>query len=803
MDALLQQLQRALSDRYDVDREIGGGGMSRVFHAVERELGREVVIKVLAPELASAVSAERFRREIQVGAQLHHPHIVPLLTAGETGDILFYTMPFVRGDTLRALLARDGRMSIDGAARVLRDVAAALAHAHRAGIVHRDIKPDNIFLVDGEAQVADFGVAKAISAASRTTTLTGIGIALGTPAYMAPEQVTGADDIDHRADLYSLGVVAYETLAGRRPFVDRSPQSLMAAHITTAPDPLEQHRPDVPELLRDLVMAMLAKEPSGRPRDAQVIVQATGDLSIGTTRPLPLPRIHARRRRWLAPVGTLVVLAAAAVIAAPPWLRSSAESEARARAVAVLPLRNISGDSADEYFADGMTEELINAVSRIEGVRVSARTSAFAFKDRNTDVRDVARQLGVSYVVEGSVRRAGQRLRVTARLLDARNGYQLWSADYNRAMSDVFAVQDDIARAVAQELGSRIGSTASDAGAKSGAAADSLQLEAYDNYLKGRYAWNARTRASLLQAERYFRRVVAMDPTFAAGWGGLAEVYVVMPFFGAMAPDSAWSRTRSAASRALALDSTRVEAYTALAYGISNYAREYEQGEAYFKRALAINTNYVPARQWFAEYLFSRARFDESQRMMVEALRLDPLSRILVTVYGRSLIATRGYRRADSLLRDLITLDPAFAVGHLWSSALHLSRDDARAALVAAERTLDLAPGLWMAEAMRGCALARSGARERALQVNRELLRRMRSEYIPPSTFGMLYTCLDDRDEALRWLHRSFDELDPNLAENVIFMPFMDPLRTHPEYARLMRRMEIADVKLGRAPPDR
>jgi eukaryotic-like serine/threonine-protein kinase len=418
VDVLLRADAEALGGAYRIERELGGGGMSRVFEAEETALGRKVVVKAFPPELSGAASAERFRREIQLAARLRHPHIVPLPSAGEADGLLYYTMPFVEGES-----------PVGEAVRVLRDVAQALAYAHRLGVVHRDVKPENILLGEDGALVADFGVAKAVGAATEGGGLTGTGITLGTPSYMAPEQVAADLHADHRADIYSLGVLAYEMLTGGPPFTGASPQQVLAAHATRALEPVVRRRPSIPAALAAIVMRCLEKRPADRPQSAEAVPR---ELEVAT---LPHEVSGARQRarkisRFAVYVGVPAALLALAVYALVGRQSDSAPPDpgpAVLKSVAVLPFANLSPDRDNEYFADGMTEELINALAKVEGLRVPARTSSFAFKGKNLSVRAIADSLGVGAVLEGSVRMAGNRLKVRARLVDVANGYQLWS----------------------------------------------------------------------------------------------------------------------------------------------------------------------------------------------------------------------------------------------------------------------------------------------------------------------------------------------------------------------------------------
>ncbi|MEJ7813278.1 MAG: serine/threonine-protein kinase, partial [Gemmatimonadaceae bacterium] len=416
---LREHLQTTLGSAYTLERELGGGGMSRVFVATETALGRRVVVKVLPPDLSGAVSAERFRREVQLAASLRHPHVVPVFSAGEAGGLLYYTMPFVAGESLRERLQREGELPVADTMRVLHEVADALAHAHRRGVVHRDLKPENILLEEGHAAVADLGIAKALRAATEGTDggesgpLTGTGLSLGTPGYMAPEQAAG-DAVDHRADLYALGVVAYEMLAGEPPFRRYSAQALLAAHMADAPEPVSKRRPSVPPALAALVMRCLAKRPADRPQSAHEVLRALDAVPTpggGTHESLPgtppgnVGRSH--RRRWPA-LAAAAVLAALGVGGYALWrgsAASGAQGEAGAtrggadaapspvaiRTVAVLPFVNTGGTASDDYFSDGLTDELAHALARLPGLRLAGRTSSYAFKGKAVAAQEIGR----------------------------------------------------------------------------------------------------------------------------------------------------------------------------------------------------------------------------------------------------------------------------------------------------------------------------------------------------------------------------------------------------------------------------
>jgi eukaryotic-like serine/threonine-protein kinase len=537
MTDLRAQLQTTLGDGYTLEREIGGGGMSRVFVARENALGREVVVKVLAPELSASVSAERFTREIATAARLQQANIVPVLTAGASDGVPYYTMPYVTGESLRALMANGTPLSTADALNVLRDVARALAYAHGQGVIHRDIKPDNILLSAGTAVVTDFGIAKAISAArtqdgvvprDNDGQLTQSGTSVGTPAYMAPEQAVG-EQIDHRADLYAWGVVAYELLSGAHPFAGKTGASqLIAAHIAEVPRDLTGGTRHIARDVSALVMQCLAKNPADRPANAsdlltRLSVIATPSTEAATDGVLRAP--NSNRSVWLAATLAVVALIIAAVFyvrrdRAPSSSVASAESTT---SIAVLPFADLSPDRASAYLGDGVAETLINALSKVPGLSVSARTSAFSVRDKENDLQAIGKLLGVSAVLTGSIQHAGDQLRITARAVRIANDSILWSQSCDRPAADIFAVQDEVARAVVAAMRltmAVVPDSSRDVGG-------TTNVAAYEAYLLGRYHWNLRTTAGMIQATAAFKQAIAADSNYARAWSGLADSYVL------------------------------------------------------------------------------------------------------------------------------------------------------------------------------------------------------------------------------------------------------------------------------------
>jgi serine/threonine-protein kinase len=649
---LLEQLQAALGADYTLERELGGG-MSRVFLAEERRLGRRVVVKALSATLGATVSAERFEREIRLAAQLQDPRIVPLLTAGYAHGIAYYTMPFVQGESLRARLGR-GPIPLDEAISILRDVALALDYAHARRVVHRDIKPENILLTGRTALVTDFGIAKALVAATAggsQDAVTTAGSILGTPAYMAPEQVAG-DTVDHRADIYAWGVVAFEVFTGHHPFGSRTARAVMAAHVAEHPDRLGERAPELPGPLVHVVEAALAKNPAERPASAAEILRTLDGVATrsGATR--------VETRTWRLGWGALAatVLAIALGGGALALRRHALRGPVGApRSLAVLPFTSPEGDSANTYFGAGMAEELTTAFANVPGLRVASRGSASRFQDAGRTGTDLARELGVETVLEGTVRRSGDRIRLTARLVNPQDGTVLWAGQYDRRLVEVFEVQDDMARAIVTALRPRFDNTTQLAAAR--ALRGTADLDAYDWYLKGRYYWGRRGETGLRTAIAFFERAIARDSGFARAWAGLSMAQVVLPFFSTLSADSLAAAAGRSAQHALRLDSTLADAHLAWAYALKCQWR-WVESERQFHDALALAPDDAPTHHWYGILLGVVGRVDEAVEQLRRARQLDPLSTPIGTDLAYELYLTRRYDDALREGRRVALLDP-------------------------------------------------------------------------------------------------------------------------------------------------
>jgi serine/threonine protein kinase/Flp pilus assembly protein TadD len=723
MPSLLDRLRDALADRYAVEREVGRGGMATVFLAQDLKHDRRVALKVLHPELAASLGPERFLREIKVAARLNHPHIVPLHDSGQAGDLLYYVMPFVEGESLRQRLSRERQLPLDDALQIARNVGAALDYAHRQGVVHRDIKPENVMLHEGEALVTDFGIAKAVTAAANEN-LTQTGSAVGTPAYMSPEQAAGEAELDGRSDVYSLGCILYEMLAGTAPFTGPTAQAIMSKRFTEPVPSVRTARSMVPEAIEAALTKALARVPADRfataAQFAQALAAHTGATPPGSTPATPL-----------------------------------AQAASSAKSIAVLPFADMSPQRDQEYFCEGMAEEIINALTKIQALQVASRSSAFAFKGQNQDIRKVGEQLDVSTVLEGSVRKAGNRLRITAQLIKVADGYHLWSERYDRDMEDVFAIQDEIAQSIVKAL--RV--VLSDEEKRAIEQVPAADVQAYDYYLRGRQFFHQFRRTGIQFARRMFERAMEIDPGYAIAYAGAADCCSFLYMYW----DASKSNLEGAdgySKKALDLGPELAEAHASRGLALS-LSKRYDETEREFQTAIRLNPKLFEAHYFFGRALFQQGKYSDAVRHYQEASRVRPEDYQTALLVVPSLRSLNRTAEAEATQRRGIQL----AEKHL-----ELNPDDARA--------LYLSAG----------ALMQLGERQRALEWAGRALA------LDPEDSGVLYNvaCVyalgGQADEALACLekavqngfgHRAWLENDSDF----------DSLRGDPRFQGLLERL--------------
>ena len=777
---LRSQLQASLSG-YSIERELGGGGMARVFTAIETALGRTVVIKVLSPELAAEVSSKRFAREIRLVASLQQANIVPVLTSGEVNGLPYYTMPFVEGLSLRDKLTAGGAMPIPDAVGVLRDVARALAYAHDRGVVHRDIKPENILLSGHAAVVADFGIAKAISdartpeAVPHTTTVTQAGTVIGTPAYMAPEQIAADPGIDHRADIYSFGCVAYELLTGESPFAARAGHEMLA-HVTERPTAVTDKRADCPVQIGELVMQCLEKDPDARPQSAREILAAL-DGATGSGSVSPILR-HLTRSRAVGLAATAAVVIAIAVATAR-------DGAARELAVAVLPFATIGPDSA-QYVADGLADELATSLGKVQGIRVVSRTLSYRYTGRDVDAGEVGRTLAADYVLYGNVRRVGEQLRVSAQLTSAEDNREYWSDSYRRDSSNVFAMQAEITRAIATALRARLDPGSGDSTVVVTASSGTKDVQAYDLYLRGRFAL-ARRSDGVRQSIERFEAAIARDSNFARAHAGLAVALELLPYFSGVRTQDVRERAIASARRALALDSTLSEAYTALGLAYQ-HAYEWRAAEEAHRRAVELDPNDASARIQYGRLLHYTGRLLDARAQFERARVLDPYSAVASGWHGHLLSLTGRNREGIAEITRALEIDSLNPPVLFMATQAYLEEGDTVRARTFADRLALHVPS-WQVPAAHVHALV--GNREPGLRLTQAIGGAAEDMGDRPRILFSLRMALGDTARAIDEMERLTEAGDfwpvyVSLSERVF-----DPVRRNARFAAVVRRVGL------------
>jgi eukaryotic-like serine/threonine-protein kinase len=654
----LARLSGSLADHYRIERELDGGGMSRVFVAEEIELRRTVVIKIIAPELAEGLSAERFTREVKLAARLQQANIVPVFAAGNIDGLPYYTMPFVRGESLRARLSGAALPTAD-AINILRDVGRALAYAHAEGVVHRDIKPENILISGGAAVVTDFGIAKALvlsrtQAGATSTNITRAGTSLGTPSYMAPEQALGDPGTDHRADIYAWGVVAWELLGGAHPFADRiSMQAMIAAHVAESPPSLAERRPEIPAALAALVMRCLEKNPANRPASANEVL-AELELANTSRNGVAYSRRGPSRDRKLIAAGVIagvILVAAVAVAVIVQRARRATPVLSADKSLAVLPFTGTGGDTANSYLAEGIADEVTNTLSQVPGLRLAGRISAARFAGKGSSAQDIGTSLKVGNVLDGTVRREGDRILVSAELSNAHDGLVVWHDSYERPAKDIVVVQDEIARAIAGQLQITLAASTLPL-AESG----TRDANAYDLYLKGVYFYRRRG-TGITDAISTLEQATARDPTFARAWAALATTLTVSPSYLTTRASEVLPRARAAAEHAVRLDPELSVAHEALGYVDAEQFR-WNDAESELRRAIALDPNNAEAEFRLGYTLVNQARFAEAVPVLRRAEAIDPLYVVPAAYLGSVEVSLGRVAEGKAELRRALALEP-------------------------------------------------------------------------------------------------------------------------------------------------
>jgi serine/threonine-protein kinase len=788
---------------YAILEKLGEGGMGVVYKAEDTRLKRTVALKFLPRGMESHDDERaRFLQEAQAASALNHPNVCTIFDIADSDAGQFIAMEFVDGVTVRQKITPGG-LPVVSAIGYISQVADALEDAHGKGIVHRDIKSENIMVNSkNQVKVMDFGLAKLKGSLKLTKATTTVG----TLAYMAPEQLQGGN-VDARSDIFSLGVLLYELLTGRLPFRGEHEAAMMYSILNEDPVPLASLRSDVDPEIERIILRALEKDPedryqhaiemrsellrlqkkSGRvtrPVSTEAVDQASAatSLSMQTSGSVSAPPpARPRSRRMIYGVAAIVILSllAAAYVLFRPADRSI-------RSMAVLPFVNESGSTEMEFLSDGFTETLINRLSRLPGVVMMSRSSVFRYKGKDLDPVEAGAALGVQAVLTGRILQRGDRISVGVELVDVRDHSHIWGEQYQRGASDMLGVQDEITRAISNQL--RV--TLSGEEEKVLARGPTKNSEAYELYLKGRFHWNKRSREGLQTAVSYFNQAIAKDPGFALAYAGLADAYSVMSTYYILTPAEGFARGRAAAQKALDLDPSLAEAHLILAVMSAEYEWQWEQGEASYKRAIALNPNYATAHQWYGESLAAMGRLGESIEELRKAQDLDPLSPIIATSLGTAYAITSRYDEARRQVAKALELDPAFPRA-LWTRGMiRFLEGDTPGAIEEMKALLSSGEMVDDTRATLAFFFGRSGRMEEAAALTRELHREAERRYVSPYMLAVCHAGMGERDEAFRWLEKGFEER----SSGIVYMrgdPLLQPLRSDPRFNKMLVAMGI------------
>lgn len=735
--------------RYQIVEEIGRGGMGIVYKALDKELDRVVALKMIRPELSrDPEMVNQFKQELRLASDISHENVIRIHDLGESGGIKYISMRYIAGTSLRDLLDTAGRLTLERAIGLTQQICNALTAAHKNGVIHRDLKPQNIMLDRfGNTYVMDFGVAALVGQQTPAG-----GIIVGTPNYMSPEQAAGKV-ADERSDIYSLGCILYEMVTGRKPLEADTAEDMIRKHTGETPQAPSNWNPSIPESLESIIMRCLDKNPANRYGSAAELRTALHKVTVGSA----------------ADLGQIEV----------PELPSAAAEEV---SVAVLPFRDMSPDKDQEYFCDGIAEELTNALVKVDGLRVAALSSAFQFKDKVGDVREVGAQLNVTAVVEGSVRKAGNRLRITAQLVNVADGYHMWSERYDRDLEDVFAIQDEISHAIVDALKLKLIDRKGDPVV----CCRTHDLEAYNLYLKGRYHWNKRSKPGIRKAREYFARAIELEPSYALAYVGLADAYMMSED---LQPKEVRRKAKAMIEKALEIDDSLAEAHTTLAWILFVFEYNGSEAEREFKLALELNPNYPTAHHWYALFLALTSRRDRALEAIRKAQELDPLSLIITTAAAWILYFARRFDDAIGEIRKAIEMDPTFVPAYAVLGQIYLQQEDYPQAM-ASFRSLYKASGKPEVARRIGRLFEKEGHRSAIAGIIDETINPRQGE-IPSFAFAAeLAVVLGDDESALAYIEKAFEAHEDGLIVAAV-TPGLDRIRSHPRFRRIIKQIGL------------